>query len=239
MRVAVVAVMLSSLLVASGCTGGTASSEPVMTQVPSDGRTSSPAATAMSGDPATGSTTLTAMADGPVFETVTGLAAGADLAIRGLVEDDGSRQVDDGGNAGGGGLPLVIHAVSVREVLVGDTSADRIQVAVLDDEAFVGAQAVRLRPGDEVLLYLRRETRSSAPGVDVHGGFYTPLNLGNGVLRVDGGQAIPTGPLPNRLDEDSTPPPPPSVSPEGEEAPPADGDAMLLDDVVVATRAAG
>lgn len=174
-------------------------------------------------------------AAGPTFETVEQLSAGADVVVTGRVGATLGRQVDDGGDGTGNGLPLVLHEVVVEQVLVGEPEDDRIVVAMVDGQVGAGMQTSTLSEGDQLLLYLRRETEATAPGVDVDGEFYTPLNFGNGVLRVDGDVAIPTGPLPNRLDDDAPPPPPPSVADNGEEARPEKGGPMPIEAVIQAT----
>lgn len=181
---------------------------------------------------------ITGTRDGPTFESVEQLAAGADVAITGQVVASLGSLVDDGGEVDGGEILLCMFDVSVHDVLVGDVAGERITVAMIDVEAGAGMQNVQLAEGDELVLYLRRETSATAPGVDVEGDFYTPLNVGNGVLRIVDEQAMPTGALPNRLREDGPPLPPPTVADDGEEAPPEDGGPLPVDGVVEVSRAA-
>lgn len=182
---------------------------------------------------------VTGIPDGPTFDSIEALAQEADLAITGHVTASLGSVIDDGGDEGGGGHPLCLFEVSVNDVLVGDLDHGRITVAMLNLGAGAGMPAVEFAEGDELVLYPERETSATAPGVDVEGDFYTPLSGGNGVLRLDGDRAVPTGPLPNRLREDGPPPEPPQVSDNGEEDLPDDGAPMLVDDVMEVSISAG
>lgn len=73
---------------------------------------------------------------------------------------------------------------------LGEPEDDRIVVAMSDGQVGAGMQPSTLSEGDQLLLYLWRETETTAPGVD-------------------GDVVIPTGSLLNRLDDVAPPRPPP------------------------------
>ena len=126
-----------------------------------------------------------------VFTSVEELAAVSDAVVVGTVQGVMAREVDYGiaksDDQTAMGVPTIFYGVAVTETLRGDIRSIIIVGAPdPDDSSLDGATA--LVSGQQVLLFLKMQTRENAPGVKSYETFFAPVSLSNGVFDViDGG----------------------------------------------------
>lgn len=151
------------------------------------------------------------LADGPLYESVDSLAAASDLVVRGTVGPVV-------GSADTTGPSAAVRRVEVREVLAGDAPIELRVAFGLGDIA--GERCAPVVEGRQVVVFLGARTDADA----------THAVLGshnNGVMTVDGDQALVHSWVPGRLREFD---PPRDDLPEDGGFPPP-GLAFDLDDV--------
>ena len=212
-------VLIAATFMLTACAGGPpdVTSSPSDGTIPAQGPCDEPL---LDGDvvaaPATSGLTLVAaeflLADGPLYESVESLASSSDLVVRGTV----GPAVGSTHNAG---LSAAIRDVEVLEVLAGDAPPELRVAFGLGDTA--GERCAPVVEGRQVLLFLG----AAATGTDA-----THFVLGshnNGVMTVDGDQALAHSWVPGRLRESD---PPRDDMPEDGGFPPP-GLAFDLDDV--------
>ncbi|MDE0170365.1 MAG: hypothetical protein OXS29_12790 [bacterium] len=156
---------------------------------------------------------------GPVYESVEELAEKADLIVVGTVTrwTRGKRcaTVDFiesihykivGINAD----PIAFNTVEVSETLKGEAGAT-VTLVGYDAQRFVADNLTRLRPGDEVLLFLSGPVATDkpryrlSPGTPVPDMYYNTLRNDNGVFDVYAGGRFVIPRLHERFDFDKLP----------------------------------
>lgn len=120
--------------------------------------------------------------DGPAYASVDELAAESDLVVHGVVGELRGREVDDGGNDGGGGPEIAFYDVVVTDVLQGTRGTPSVVVGTSGDDGYSAA----LAPGQEVVLFLEQLTPADAPGIDTETEFSVVVGGRQGAFVVDG-----------------------------------------------------
>lgn len=190
-------VLIAGTLMLTACAGGPPSvaSAPSGGTIPAQGPCDEPL---LDGDvvaaPATSSVTLVAadrvLADGPLYESVESLVSSSDLVVRGTV----GQAV---GTTDSPGPSAAIRGVEVLEVLAGDAPSELRVAFGLGDTA--GERCAPVVEGRQVLLFL------GAAGTDTDATHFVLGSHNNGVMTVDGDQALVHSWVPGRL-RDSDPP---------------------------------
>lgn len=128
--------------------------------------------------------------DMPVYSSIAELSAASDLVIVGTVREVVGRETDYGtsdpdSKSGRLGIPTVFHEIAVSETVRGEADSNII-VAGPDLNEIAIREATALRNGEDVLLFLKRQTTEDAPGITAFHDFYVTVSLDNGVFdRVD------------------------------------------------------
>lgn len=133
--------------------------------------------------------TTQSQSDGPLYDSVADLAAEADLVVRGLVGALRGTEVDDGGNSGGGGIPLAFYDFDIGTVIAGSAPNNTIAIAWLDLAKTDDGRSA-LESGDELVLFLDHRTSASAPGIESESDFYVALGADSAVFDVEGANVI-------------------------------------------------
>lgn len=124
----------------------------------------------------------------PAYESIPELAKPASLIVRGTVGEVVAREMDGGGEdeSDGHGIPMVFMRLDVSESMTAASTPSEIVLGWLDLGRIEASDVSELLPGQEVVLFLERLDRKSAPGIEsLEGEFYVPLSADNGVFDVD------------------------------------------------------
>lgn len=189
-------VLIAATFMLTACAGGPpdVASSPSDGTIPAQGPCDEPL---LDGDvvaaPATSGLTLVAadlvLADGPLYESDESLASSSDLVVRGTV----GRAV---GTTDSPGSSAAIRGVEVLEVLAGDAPSELRVAFVLGDTS--GECCAPVVEGRQVLLFL------GAAGTDTDATHFVLGSHNNGVMTVEGDQALVHSWVPGRL-RDSDP----------------------------------
>lgn len=186
-------VLIAGTLGLTACVGGAPddASAPSGGTIPAQGSCDEPL---LDGDvvaaPAPGDVTLVTadlvLADGPLYESVESLASSSDLVVRGTVGPAvGPTDSPDPSAA--------IREVEVLEVLAGDAPSELRVAFGIGDTA--GERCAPVVEGRQVVLFL------GAAGTDTDATHFVLGSHNNGVMTVDGDQALVHSWVPGRLQE--------------------------------------
>ncbi len=134
--------------------------------------------------------------DMQVYSSIGELSKASDLVVLGTIRGVEARETDYGTSDPNEkidriGIPTVFYEVAVTETLRGEASGNII-VGAPDVGEISIKEATALRSGQQVLLFLKRQTTEDAPGITAYTDFYVTVSLDNGVF--------------NRLSDDSVEP---------------------------------
>ena len=139
-----------------------------------------------------------ALFSGPSYSSIYTLSGASDAVIVGTVKGIVACKVDYGtgdfferlpARLWGFGIPFVFYEVEVTETLQGDVGGT-ILVSMIDvARVTVSVSTTALRPGEQVLLFLVKQTHSGITSYDFS---YAPVGADNGVFDVlADGQVVP------------------------------------------------
>lgn len=126
--------------------------------------------------------------DMPVYSSIAELSEVSDLVILGTIQGVVGRETDYGTSNSDNlsdrlGVPTVFYEVAVTETLRGEAGGNII-VASPDLDEIAIREATVLRNGEQVLLFLKRQTTEDAPGITAFSDFYVTVSLDNGVFNL-------------------------------------------------------
>jgi hypothetical protein len=147
-----------------------------------------PAAIGSSSSEATPPVTYTV--DVRPYLSVKELRASSDSVLLGKFGKKTGTQRDNGGNpADVGGVPVEFHEFLVSRVLSGRALGPKVQVVVLGASSSTGEIALQPHEGEEVVIFARELSPTTAPGLQLSGPTINAVSENNGVFDVANGRA--------------------------------------------------
>lgn len=124
------------------------------------------------------------------IRSMTELSASADVVLVGTVGEVRGRELDDGGEAGNMGRPVVFFDLDITRSVRGPALASPIALGWYDLEERPVEGVSPLVPGEELLLFLERGDARTGPGIDTERVWYSPVGMDNGVFDVRGSDVV-------------------------------------------------